>query len=179
MDTRFDTISMNGRMAYIIMCIEKYLKTAYPNKDWSLLAEKLWAATSTNWSDWPEMYSCYIPDVLLQYDTYDEELSSGMTHSEYIKIKNLYCGITEGLEDNSEDPVNYILNKPFEMATVYEGTTIGNGSESLEIIAETEKLLLDHDVALPNYHYVEFSKFSERNGWGDDFDGRKLSIILN
>ena len=37
MDTRFNTISMNGRMAYVIMCVEKYLKSIYPNKDWTLL----------------------------------------------------------------------------------------------------------------------------------------------
>ena len=179
MDTRFNAISMNGRMAYVIMCVEKYLTSAYPNRDWTLLAEKLWAATSTNWSDWPEMYSNYIPDVLFQYDSYDKELSSGMTLSEYTEIENLYHGITEGREDDSEDSVNFILNKPFEMASVYEGTIIGDGSESLGIISETESILLKHNISLPDYHSVAFSKFTERNGWGNDFDGRKLSIILN
>ncbi len=179
MDTRFDTISMNGRMAYVIMCVEKYLKSIYPNKDWTLLAEKLWSATSMNWGDWTEIYSSYIPDVLFQYDNYDEELSFGMTPSEYTKIKKIYAGITEGLEDNPEDEVNFILNKPFEIATVYEGTTIGNGSASLDIINATEALLINHTISLPDYHSVEFSKFTECNGWGDDFDGKKLSIILN
>ncbi len=179
MDTRFNTISMNGRMAYIIMCVEKYLKSIYSNKDWTLLAEKLWAATSMNWGDWTDMYSNYIPDVLFQYDKYDEELSSGMTPSEYSQIKELYSDITEGLEDDPEDQINFMLNKPFELATIYEGTTIGSGSESLEIINETEALLSNHGISIPDYHCVEFSKFTERNGWGNDFDGRKFSIILN
>ncbi len=179
MDTRFNQISMNGRMAYVILCVEKYLKEIYPQKDWTLLAKKLWEATSMNWSDWTEIYSNYIPDVFFQYNEYDEELSFGMSPTEYSTIKNLYCGITEGLEDDPNDSVNFILNKPFEMATVYEGTMIGNGFESLEIINESENILLNRNISLPDYHSVEFSKFTERNGWGDDFDGKKLSIILN
>ena len=48
---------------------------------------------------------------------------------EFAKVKNLYFGITEGIEDDPNDEVNYMLNKPFEMAMVYEGTVIDDGKE--------------------------------------------------
>ena len=73
---------------------------------------------------------------------------------------------------------NYILNMPFEMAMVYEGTTVGDGKESFGIIDEIEKILTNHNIPLPDYSKVAFSSISELNGWGNDFDGAFLSIIL-
>lgn len=180
MDKRFDSVSMNGRMAYVIMCVEAFLASEYPNRDWTFLSEKMWRATSENWGDWPEEYSTFIPEVFLQYDEYDaEELGEYLTEKEYAALKSLYCGITEGVEDDPADEVNYMLNKPYEMAMVYEGSVIGNGEKSLEIISNAERILVDHGIALPDYTKVLFSSSDELNGWGNDFDGRFLSTILN
>lgn len=55
---------MMGRMAYVIMCVEKYLLNKYPNRNWKLFSEILWKSTSTDWAFWTDMYSAYIPDVL-------------------------------------------------------------------------------------------------------------------
>ena len=60
-----------------------------------------------------------------------------------------------------------------------EGTTIGDGKESLEIISDTEKVLRQHGITLPDYTKVLFSSSDELNGWGNDFDGRFLSKFLN
>ena len=93
-------------------------------------------------------------------------------------MKNLYSGITKGNEDDPEDELNYMLNKPFQMAMIYEGTVIGDGQESYAIIEETEKVLICNGIALPDYTKVFFSSATELNGWGNDFDGEFLSIIL-
>lgn len=34
-------------------------------------------------------------------------------------------------------------------------------------------------IELPDPKFVEFSKFCERDGWGEHFGGSKLSLILN
>ena len=47
------------------------------------------------------------------------------------------------------------------MAMVYEGTTIGDGQESLSIIEHAEAILLSQDIELPDYTKVLFSKSSE------------------
>lgn len=179
MKNKFCSISMNGRMAYTIMCVEAYLKARYPEKDWTFVSEIMWKATSTNWGDWPEEYSTIIPDVLLQYDTYDiKELGDCLTEETFSSLKDLYSGITEGIEDDPSDELNYMLNKPYEMAMVYEGTVIGDGQDSFDIISNAEAVLKKHDIPLPDYKKVLFSSSDEKNGWGKDFDGRYLSIIL-
>ena len=179
MDKRFDSVSMNGRMAYVIMCVESFLVFKYPDKNWTIVSEQMWKATSENWGDWPEEYSSIIPDVFLQYEYFDEEdLGDSITETEFVMLKELYDGVTEGLENDPSDEVNYMLNKPYEMAMVYEGTVIGDGKESIRIIDEVENILKKNDVPLPDYTKVQFSSSNELNGWGNDFDGTSLSIIL-
>ncbi|OUM64464.1 hypothetical protein PIROE2DRAFT_8775 [Piromyces sp. E2] len=153
------------------MCVESYLKRVYPERNWKLLAEAMWKATNNNWGDWTDMYSGFLPEVLLQYDNYDQDdFASSLSEQKYIELKALYSGITEGKEDDPSDELNYVLNKPFEMAMVYEGTGIGDGSESIDIINRIETVLNDKQIPLPDYQKVLFSKFEELNGWGNDFD---------
>lgn len=179
MKNKLNSVSMNGRMAYTIMCVEAFLKARYPEKDWGFVSEKMWRATSTNWGDWPVEYSTIIPDVFLQYDEYNrEELGDCLTEETFNGLKKLYSDITEGLEDDPSDEVNFMLNKPYEMAMIYEGTVIGDGQESFDIITSAETVLKEHDIPLPDYRKVLFSSRDEKNGWGNDFDGRYLSIIL-
>ncbi len=150
MRNKLYSVSMNGRMAYTIMCVEAYLKAMYPEKNWCFVSERMWKATSTNWGDWPEEYSVIIPDVLFQYDKYNrEELGDYLTEESFTALKELYSGITEGLEEDPSDEVNYMLNKPYEMAMVYEGTVIGNGRESYNIISNAEAILKKHNIPLP------------------------------
>ena len=180
MDNGLFTVSMNGRMAYTIMCVEAFLKAEHPEKDWTFVSELMWKATSSNWGEWPVEYSTIIPDVLLQYNEYDSDgLGSCLTEEVFTTLKELYSGITDGVEDDPSDEVNYMLNKPYEMAMVYEGTSIGDGQESFRIISNAEEILKKHGIPLPDYRKVLFSSSREKNGWGNDFDGRYLSIILN
>lgn len=152
MSNRLTPVSMTGRMAYVVMCIEKYLIIKYPDRDWRTLSKVLWKSTSMNWGDWAELYSNYIPDVILQYDAYDsDEFADYMEENTFSFIKALYSGITSGNEDDSTDIVNTLLNLPHEMAMVYEGTTIGDGQESLSIIEHAEAILLSQDIELPDY----------------------------
>ena len=81
------------------------------------MSSRMWKATCANWGDWPEEYSTVIPDVLLQHDEYDsEDLGEYLREDEFVFLKSLYSGITEGIEDDPADEVNYMLNKPYKMA---------------------------------------------------------------
>lgn len=179
MNEKLNQVSINGRMAYLIMCVEAYLVAKYPYRDWSLVAQRLWRATDMNWADWSEMYSSLIPDVLFQYTEYDpESFVDSISEEEYKQLKVLYSGITDGLEDDSSDELNRMLNLPFDMSMVYEGTVIGDGTESIAIIKEAVSILNTNGIQPPDLDKVTFSSASERNGWGNDFDGSFLSIIL-
>ena len=47
----FKNISITGRLCYLFMCIEKYLISMYPDKDWTVVAERLWLWTETYWDE--------------------------------------------------------------------------------------------------------------------------------
>ena len=153
---------MTGRMAYIVMCIEKYLIIKYPDRDWRTLSKVLWKSTSMNWGDWAELYSNYIPDVILQYDAYDsDEFAAYIDENTFSFIKALYSGITSGNEDDPTDIVNTLLNLPHEMAMVYEGTTIGDGRECLSIIEHAEAILLSQDIGVVDQMRAEIRRLSK------------------
>lgn len=65
MENKLKDVSMVGRFAYVNMCVEKYLVTKYSDRDWSIIAQKLWAGTNEYWDDFTDSYAGLIPDVLL------------------------------------------------------------------------------------------------------------------
>ncbi|ORX82071.1 hypothetical protein BCR32DRAFT_4648 [Anaeromyces robustus] len=179
MNTDFNTISMVGRMAYVIMCVERFLVAVYPEKDWKLIAKKMWKATSHNWGDWPIEFYEIFPEFIFSTNGYNSEEYEYISEDEYHIVLDLYNDITSESKNDMFDTLKYILKQPFEMAMVYEGTVIGDGKESIKIIENSESVLLKNNIALPDGNCLKFSSFSQRNGWGDDFEGEKLSIILN
>ena len=178
MKSDLKSISMTGRMAYVIMCVEKYCIFRYPNKKWTILSEKMWKATSQNWGDWPDEYCEVIPDYLLNTD-YNKENYEFISEREYCELMDLYKDITTGNEEDISDEVNYMINKPYEMAMVYEGTGIGDGEDSFRIIENTEKILLNNNIELPDFSCLKFSSVLIKNGWGEPFEGERFSIIIN
>lgn len=172
-------VSMNGRMAYTIMCVEAYLVSKYPDRDWTIVSREMWKATNEYWDIFYDAFCELLPEIFLTYDSYNEDLAKSISEEEFKIIKQLYEGITTGSEDESNDEFAQMIRKPFDFCMAYEGTGIGDGSEGYAIIKEAEKILTENGIPLPDYHKVLFSSFSEKNGWGNDFDGRPLSVILN
>ena len=179
MENKLKDVSLNGRMAYTIMCVEAFLVSRYPDRDWTIISREMWKATNEYWDVFYDAFCELLPEIFLNYDSYNADLEKSISEEEFKSIKQLYDGITTGTEDDPEDEVNFMLNKPYEMAMVYEGTVIGDGQESFDIIENTEKILSKYNIKLPDYTKVLFSSSSEKNGWGNNFDGRNLSIILN
>jgi len=174
MDTKmFRDISWNGRMAYAIMCAERYLLSKYPQKDWTPIFEKLWAATGDMFLDeWSQRVIDILPECFLEFPTFETSDFNFLTKEEYVVIRNLY----DGLGDDYANLIELIHS----MEEIYAFTNIpGYGEESLRILGEIVAMLEKENIELPDPKFVEFSKFSERDGWGEHFDGSKLSLILN
>jgi len=63
---------------------------------------------------------------------------------------------------------------------IYSYTSIPRkGKECSDLVKQAIKILEDNDIDLPKIKDVAFSPFEEKNGWGEPFDGTKLSCILN
>ncbi|MDE6318273.1 MAG: hypothetical protein K2M22_00880, partial [Lachnospiraceae bacterium] len=56
MTDELKNISLTGRLCYLFMCIEKYLVSVYPDRDWMPVAKKCWQWTSVFWNEGCDEY---------------------------------------------------------------------------------------------------------------------------
>lgn len=169
----FNNISMSGRLAYQLLCVEKYFIAKYPEKNFKDLFSLLWQVTNEMYFD---TFSGYLIELnkscFFEFDTYEEQEWLYITKEQYNLFKNL---ISE-LDDTDES----ILETLKDQAEVYAYTVVPeNTKESIDIIFDTIAFLKQEGIELPDIKLVEFSTIDQKNGWGDPFDGSKLSIILN
>lgn len=169
----FNNISMNGRLAYQLMCVEKYLLAKYQNNDFTKVMQLLWQVTNGMYWD---TFSDYVMDLepsnLFEYDTYEEQEWLRLSEEEYNELKDDMMGLGSEVDD--------LFETLKEQTFVYAYTVVPeNTKESIDIIFDTIEFLKQEKIELPDIKLVEFSTIDQRNGWGDHFDGTKLSIILN
>ena len=168
----FNNISMNGRMAYAILCVEKYLKEKFPENNWFELSKLMWNVTSIYWDEWDNKFIEVIPKYLFEFDTYEESDFEEISEDEY----NSFVAL---LKDKPA-VVNDLLMKLHQIQEVYCYSSIpSNGEEASQIVLDICAILEQDNVSLPDINVVNFSSFSERDGWGNKFDGTRLSLILN
>ena len=78
------------------------------------------------------------------------------------------------------DTVNQLLLKLYELEQVYSYTSIPEtGKEASQIVLDICSILEENEISLPDLSTVQFSSFSEKNGWGNNFEGAAISLILN
>lgn len=168
----FNTISMNGRMAYAIICIEKYLLDKFPNDDWSELSKVMWNVTSMYWDEWDNKFIEIIPEFLFEFNSYAESDFEEISENEYDCFVSLFKG--------KPSTINTLLFKLHQIQEVYCYSSIPeNGKEASQLVIDICAILENDNVSLPDLNTVKFSSFTEKDGWGNKFDGTNLSLILN
>lgn len=167
----FTNISMIGRFAYTVMCAERYAIAKYPKKDWKPLFAWLWKGTNDYFDEWYYRFMEILPEYLYEFDNYKDSDFDYLNEQDY----NYYTKLLKDIDKNMEE----LLVIPGKIAMVYSYTSIpGKGKESINLVKESIEILENNDIEIPEITEVEFSSFDEKNGWGNTFDGTKLSIIL-
>ena len=69
-------LTLTARLCYVFMCIEKYLITIYPDKNWSPVAKRMWSWTNFYWNEGWDNYSVVVPEFILEFDSYEETNNS-------------------------------------------------------------------------------------------------------
>ena len=120
----FSNISLNGRLCYLFMCIEKYLVTLYPDRDWTPVVERLWPWTDHYWNESQEESDKIIPEYIMEFKTYEETnrrcFDGKLSKELYDAMIKLYDGITDG---NSEDEINQVLFTTVEWNSICEDSS--------------------------------------------------------
>ena len=168
----FKSISITGRLAYIILCAEQYCKTKFTEKDFTPLFSKAWEVTNSMFDEWDYRFMEIIPEYLFEFDSYEESDFEYLSFDEYVIFADL-------LRD-TDDALNRILLALHETVELYAYSDIPRyGKESVEIVAKVITELENAGITFPDPQCIAFSKFDENDGWGEPFDGKHLSIILN
>ena len=87
----FDNISIRGRVAYIILCFERYVIAKYPDADWTRVDDMMWKICDE--SDYIDnsayKYMEIIPEYLYEFSDYDSadfEYLSKEDYEYYISV---------------------------------------------------------------------------------------------
>ncbi len=177
----FRSISLTGRLCYLFMCIERYLITLYPERDWTAVAQRCWQWTNRYWNDGCDIYAPVVPEFLLEYDNYEETnqlaFDDMLSREDYAELVQLFNGITDG---NSEDEINRVLRLPVYFANVCEGANFPDAdAPTLVIIEKMREILESNGIEPPSVDNVTDMTSDQKNGWGDFVDSEYLSVILN
>ena len=177
----FNNISMTGRLCYLFMCIEKYLTTLYPDRDWTPVSERLWSWTDHYWNEAQDNTDQIIPEYLFEFSTYERTnkrcFEGELSKEHYDTMLKLYDGITKG---NSEDEINQVLFTTVEWGTVCEGSSFkGANAPTLNYLEWMESVLQKHSIEVPDREKVSSMTRDQKDGWGEFCDCKYLSIVLN
>ena len=113
-----------------------------------------------------------LPKYLYEFDRYKNAGFEFLTEEQY----NYYSRFLRDIDSNMAE----LLKIPADISMVYCYTCIpGKGEESLELVQKAINILEDNNIDLPDPEDVAFSPFTEKDGWGEKFDGTRLSIVLN
>ena len=154
------SISVVGRIAFIIMCIEKYLVAKYPQKDWSPLTEEMWRFSDSYWDEWLYSFIDLLPEYINEYNNFEEYNGK----YSYDTFANLYADI--------KNDVNELLNLLTEFMELYMYTCVCefNESEFPKFIKKVLSYLIKNNIPIPDVEKVSFSEFRQNHGFGEKFD---------
>ncbi|PTD16294.1 hypothetical protein [Flavobacterium columnare] len=166
----FKKISIRGRFAFGIMCIEEYLLENSIKDFWiEKLLIHLWEFTeSDNLDVWDEKISDLNPYNILEvdYEEYPNDFPT-INASEYKELKKIY--------ENLDSDLVILISQTIEIgvSNLYGGTgEYSNHSliPTLEVYKIAEKTISKKpDVN----NFIQF-KYSESNGWGNKFTKQKI-----
>ena len=157
----FKNISIRGRVAFGVSCLNTYLKTKYPDIDFSPVLNL--ACKITEDSDYidnsTEAFMEIIPEYLYEFDNYEEAEFEYLSKEAY----NLFISIIP-----KDDPdLNILMHSIRDIAWEYCYVALEPGAQNtyryLNSIIETMNKCA---FPLPDINAFKKYDFSESDGWG-------------
>jgi hypothetical protein len=169
---RFYKVSGRGRVAYLILCLEKTLQ--FYKQDftaWEWLLRRLWAITNNpqnNWIDaWLDTIGELLPSEVLTNN-------NGSTISEEIeKAQNLYTQAGYAMI-----VINSILDSTYTMVCEWSPNTNAYDPDALYHIDKVEETMKQFEIPLPSSEIVQRLLSEQKSSsFGEPFDGLCFSGI--
>lgn len=173
MDNNFKDISIRGRVAYCISCFENVLLYYGCDKEkWKFVLEQLWSFMNVKYVDaWFYETAEILPECILE-DKYDEASYEFIDMKMFNELYKLYDDICEEIKQ--------IIRLIFELVSIeLYGRIQGYSEHTIVIVKKVIRLCEKENIQLPDIADYKKYSFFVNNGWGEDFEGRKLSKILS
>lgn len=169
----FKMISIRGRVAYSIRCLENVLIQYKCNTDkWIFILEKLWSYTDIDFfDDWHYCMAELIPESVLESEDYQPDDFDFITESQFKEAYQLYS-TTEGV---IKDTINMIFDIGI---SEFYGRLENYGQKTLVNLERLLVYLKTKAIALPDIDNFRKLSYEIANGWGDKFSGKEYSSIL-
>jgi hypothetical protein len=162
-ETVFRKISIRGRFAFGVKCIERYISENKIEIDWiDKLLTQLWEFTeSENLDIWDEKISDLNPTNILEveYEKFPNDFPT-INASVYKELKKIY--------QNLNGDFIKLISETIEIGTsnLYGGTG-EYSTHSLKPTIEVYKIAVTVLSKMPDINsFIQYS-FSESNGWGN------------
>ena len=171
----FKRISIRGRFAYGLLCLERLVTCLNHNMpDLQLLIKRMWEMTNSDKLGWWQNEFIENNPILMLADY--KLMKKGKVSFEEIGFETVE-NIAEfedriGFLSQLKNPIPQVINKLCNIAN--NNISAGCGEFSELTLTPTIELIRIFDesnkATRPNIDIVKFSKFTENNGWGNKFD---------
>lgn len=170
----FENISIWGRIAYGICCLENYIVSLnYPKDGWRIVFNKLWTFDKTEYYDeWFYEITEYLPECILEFENYDSTSKWGyMDEITFYKLYELYSKTRE------INAINDIMKLIHEIcSTELYTTAIPPANSSLSLIKDLLIKVQGLNILIPDVKlFLEFS-INQNNCWGIPMSRESISL---
>lgn len=166
---QFKNISMRGRVAYGILCLESTLNSEEKfSKGWKLVLERLWSYTEIKYLDeWQDKTLEILPSSIMEIENFEEEDLEYVSQTEFDVLKSLY--------GNANNMVLDMIEVIFYIGTLELFGSISNGAiQSLKQLEKLLSIMNSIPVEPPAIGLVRRYSFQEENGWGTSFNKKEI-----
>ncbi len=155
-----ENISIRGRVAFIILCIENVLKCQNHFTKWNKVLEIFWSQTNSDFVDeWLYKISKVMPESILEDEYVENDVISFI---EYSELKVLY--------DSSPKYLFELMECAFECGTkALYGTVHNNSDETILPVLMCVDIMNRENIELPNIELLKKFNSNENFGWGIQF----------
>lgn len=173
MDNIIKSLSIRGRITYLIMCFEKYVLAKYPERNWKPVSKLMWKICDD--SDYIDnsayRYMEIVPEYLFEFNNFADAEFDYLSEKEYQEFISII--------PNDDPAVEIIMHSIYSVAMEYAYTGIPEyAPDTLPYIKAAEEAMQKNNLQLPNLEPI--IKYTDKeHWWGQPFDGRYLSFILN
>jgi len=167
MKSEFKEISIRGRVAWCILCLENAIKFyGLEDLNWDFIFSLLWSYTNGKVGNWHYPMAEAMPASILT-TPYSKRDMENLTESQYDELKKLYS--------SGNEVTNFIIDKVFEVGTRDLYSSIVNDSpDTIKYTEEIKEVMEKNKIPLPDISLFKKIPISENEGWGREFTREDL-----